>query len=224
MDKASSAKSKVFLLEDHQLFREGLAQLINREADMTVCGEAENVQAAEEGIAKARPDMVIVDISLNEGNGIDLVKSIRSRDEELPILVLSMHDESLYAERALRAGANGYIMKQEANKTIRDAIRRVLQGEVYLSEKMSAKMVSKLVGGRPQPAPSPLEALSQRELEVFQMIGQGYSTRQIADELKLTVPTINSFRARIKDKLQLGNANELALAAIQWVQNKKLQL
>lgn len=220
MDKTS--RHKVFLVEDHQLFREGLAQLINREPDLAVCGEAENVNSALTGIEKSKPDLVVVDITLADGNGIDLVKDLRGRDPELPVLMLSMHDESLYAERALRAGANGFVMKQEANKTIRDAIRKVLGGDIYLSEKMSSKMVSKFIGGRPQAAPSPLESLSQRELEVFRMIGQGYSTRQIADELKLTVPTINSFRARIKDKLLLANANELALAAIQWVQNKSL--
>jgi DNA-binding NarL/FixJ family response regulator len=180
------------------------------------------VDTALTGIEKSKPDLVVVDITLADSNGIDLVKNLRAQESEIPMLMLSMHDESLYAERALRAGANGFVMKQEANKTIRDAIRKVLGGEIYLSEKMSSKMVSKFVGGRPQQAPSPLESLSQRELEVFRMIGQGYSTRQIADDLKLTVPTINSFRARIKDKLQLANANELALAAIQWVQNKSV--
>lgn len=224
MQKTNGNKSKVFIVDDHQLFREGLGQMINRESDMAVCGEAENVEEAARAIEKTRPDMVVVDISLAESNGIDLVKSIRSRDDDLPILVISMHDESLYAERALRAGANGYVMKQEANKKVKEAIRKVLNGEVYLSEKMSAKMVSKFVGGRPDRSPSPLEALSQRELEVFQMIGQGYSTRQVAEELKLTVPTINSFRARIKEKLNLGGANELVLAAIQWAQNKNLKI
>lgn len=217
------AKRKVFIVDDHQLFREGLALLINREPDLTVCGEAEGVDDALAGIAKMRPDMAIIDISLAGGNGIDLLKSLRARGDKLPLLVLSMHDESLYAERALRAGASGFVMKQEANKKIKEAIRRVLDGEVYLSERISARMLSKFVGGRPEPAPAPLETLSQRELEVFQLIGQGYSTRQMADELQLTIPTINSFRARIKDKLGLPNASELVLAAIQWVQTREFK-
>ncbi len=214
-------KCKVFIVDDHQLFREGLAQLINREADLEACGESEEVTGTIEAIAKAQPDLVIVDISLADGNGIDLIKSIREHLGNLPILVLSMHDESLYAERALRAGANGYVMKQEANKKVKEAIRQVLKGGVYVSEKMSAKMISKFVGGRPEPVKSPLELLSQRELEVFQLLGQGYSTRQVADEMKLTIPTINSFRARIKEKLKVNGASELVLAAIQWMQNKR---
>jgi DNA-binding NarL/FixJ family response regulator len=217
-------KRKVFIVDDHQLFREGLAQLINREADLVVCGEAEGVESAMAGIRRSVPDMAIIDISLAGGNGIDLIKSLRAEGDKLPLLVLSMHDESLYAERALRAGANGFVMKQEANKCVKDGIRRVLDGEVYLSERISARMLSKFVSGKPAPSASPLEKLSQRELEVFQLIGQGYSTRQIADELHLTIPTINSFRARIKEKLGLPNANELVMTALQWVQTRQLKV
>ena len=214
-------KSKILVVDDHQLFREGLAQMINRESDLEVIGEAGDQPSAIQFLQKTKVDMVIVDISLPGGNGIDLVKEIRGTDSEMPILVLSMHDESLYAERALRGGANGYIMKQEANKKVREAIRRVLSGEIYLSEKMSGQLVAKLVGGRTDNSSNPIENLSPRELEVFELIGQGHGTRQIAEALKLTIPTINSFRARIKDKLNLKNASELVLHAIQWVQKKQ---
>lgn len=214
-------KSKILVVDDHQLFREGLAQMINRETDLEVPFEAGDEESALQLLQKVKVDMVIVDISLPGGNGIELVKEIRSRDGDMPILVLSMHDESLYAERALRAGASGYIMKQEANKKVREAIRRVLSGEIYLSEKMSGQLVAKLVGGRVDANSNPIENLSPRELEVFELIGQGHGTRQIAEALKLTIPTINSFRARIKDKLNLKNASELVLHAIQWVHKKQ---
>ncbi len=214
-------KNTILVVDDHQLFREGLSQMINREADLHVCAEAEDDQTALEAMQKSKPDMAIIDISLAGSNGIDLIKKIRTTDAETPILVLSMHDESLYAERALRSGANGYIMKQEANKKVRDAIRQVLTGEIYLSEKMSIQLVSKLIGGRNETTKSPIDTLSPRELEVFELIGQGHGTRQIAEAMKLTIPTINSFRARIKEKLNLKNASELVLNAIQWVQNKQ---
>lgn len=214
-------KNTILVVDDHQLFREGLSQMINREADLQVCAEADDDQTALEALQKAKPDMAIIDISLAGSNGIDLIKQIRTSDTETPILVLSMHDESLYAERALRSGANGYIMKQEANKKVRDAIRQVLSGEIYLSEKMSTQLVSKLIGGRNEATKSPMDTLSPRELEVFELIGQGHGTRQIAEAMKLTIPTINSFRARIKEKLNLKNASELVLNAIQWVQNKQ---
>lgn len=196
--------------------------MINRESDLEVCAEAADTASALEAMKSHKPDLAIIDISLAGSNGIDLIKQIRAADTETPILVLSMHDESLYAERALRSGANGYIMKQEANKKVRDAIRQVLSGEIYLSEKMSAQMVSKLISGRHDPNRTPLEILSPRELQVFELIGQGYSTRQIAEAMKLTVPTINSFRARIKEKLRIQNASELVLTAIRWVHNKQL--
>ncbi len=214
-------KNSIIVVDDHQLFREGLSQMINRESDLLVCAEASNEETALEALQMHKPDMAIIDISLAGSNGIDLIKKIRLTDNETPILVLSMHDESLYAERALRAGANGYIMKQEANKRVRDAIRQVLSGEIFLSEKMSTQLVSKLIGGRAETAKSPMDTLSPRELEVFEFIGQGHGTRQIAETMKLTIPTINSFRARIKEKLNLRNASELVLNAIQWVQNKK---
>jgi len=218
----AAKKYSILVVDDHQLFREGLSQMINRESDLEVCAEAADTASALEAMKSHKPDLAIIDISLAGSNGIDLIKQIRAADTETPILVLSMHDESLYAERALRSGANGYIMKQEANKKVRDAIRQVLSGEIYLSEKMSAQMVSKLISGRHDPNRTPLEILSPRELQVFELIGQGYSTRQIAEAMKLTVPTINSFRARIKEKLRIQNASELVLTAIRWVHNKQL--
>ncbi|MFN7141356.1 MAG: response regulator, partial [Limisphaerales bacterium] len=179
-------KNTILVVDDHQLFREGLSQMINRESDLQVTAEAADDVSALEAMEKHHPDMAIIDISLAGSNGIDLIKRIRLTDTETPILVLSMHDESLYAERALRAGANGYIMKQEANRKVRDAIRQVLSGEIYLSEKMSSQLVSKLIGGRAESSKSPIDSLSPRELEVFELIGQGHGTRQIAEAMKLT--------------------------------------
>jgi DNA-binding NarL/FixJ family response regulator len=216
-------KTNILIVDDHQLFREGLSQMIDREPDLHVCGGAADCTTAVDALTKLQPDMAIIDISLPDNNGIDLIKQFRAVTDEMPILVISMHDESLYAERALRAGANGYIMKQEANKKVRDAIRKVISGEIYLSEKMSNQIVAKLVGGREQ-ARSPIEGLSPRELEVFELIGQGHGTRKIAESLKLTIPTINSFRARIKEKLNVKTASELVLQAIQWVHNKQQRL
>jgi DNA-binding NarL/FixJ family response regulator len=162
------------------------------------------------------PDLVIVDISLAGASGIDLIKSIKSEREDLPVLVVSMHEESLYAERALRAGAMGYVMKQEPAKTVKAAIRKVLAGEMHLSEKMASSVIARFVGNANELPPSPLELLSDRELEVFRMLGQGKGVRQIAEEMNVTIPTINSFRNRIKEKLQLKTSTEVMLHAIHW--------
>ena len=208
--------SRILIVDDHPLFREGVQQLIERDPELTVCGEASGVADAMEAITRLQPDLVMVDISLGGASGIELIKSIKSQHEELPILVVSMHDESLYAERALRAGAMGYVMKHEPSKTVRAAIHRVLQGEIALSEKMSSTVISKFMRGQPDAQASPIEALSDRELEVFRMLGQGKGTRVIARDLNITVATVNSFRNRIKDKLNLKTAAEVMLHAIQW--------
>lgn len=221
MEKAT--KRKVLIVDDHQLFREGLTLMIDREPDLQVCAQAADAKQAISLIESSKPDMVIVDISLGVTNGIDLIKEIKAKHRHLPMLVLSMHDESLYAERALRAGAFGYVMKQEANKKVREAIRRVLDQQIHLSEKMSNVVMSKFAGVQATNTGSPVEKLSHRELEVFQLIGEGHGTRQIAQSMKLSIPTINSFRARIKDKLGLKNASELVHQAIQWVQNRNLK-
>ena len=213
-------KYRVLLVDDHPILRKGLAELINQEPDLLVCGEAEEAPKAFEAVGVLNPDVAVVDISLKGGNGLELIKNIKIDNAELPILVLSMHDEGLYAERALRAGAKGYIMKQEATENMLLAIRRVLKGEIYVSEKMGAKMLHQLVAGRPDTGSSPLDRLSDRELEVFQLIGQGLGTRQIAEELHLSVKTIESYREHIKDKMKLKNATELVQHAVQWVKTE----
>jgi DNA-binding NarL/FixJ family response regulator len=210
-------KSKVFLVDDHPLVREWLSQLIQREADLMVCGEAEDTQDAVGKIGETKPDVVIADISLKTTHGLELVKDLQAQFPKLPVLVLSMHDESLYAERVLRAGAMGYITKQESTRKVLQAIRQVLSGQIYVSEKMAARMVHKLVAGRQQEHTSPVERLTDRELEVFQLIGKGQGTRKIAEELHLGIKTVESYRARIKDKLKLDDGTQLLQQAIQWV-------
>jgi DNA-binding NarL/FixJ family response regulator len=214
----TGVKNRVFIVDDHAMFREGLRQLIDREPDLAVCGDVADATEAMREIREKKPDLVIADISLSGTTGIDLIKNIKTEFEDLPVLVVSMHEESLYAERALRAGAMGYVMKQEPAKTVKLAIRKVLGGDIHLSEKMSAAMLSKFMrGGQADQPVSPIETLSDRELEVFRMLGEGKATRQIAEELNLTIATINSFRNRIKEKLNLKNSTELMLHAVQWV-------
>jgi DNA-binding NarL/FixJ family response regulator len=219
MSADSEGSNRILIVDDHPLFREGLRQLINHEPDLKVCGEFPDAESAREGVAELKPDLAIVDISLGGANGIDLIKSLKADHEELPVLVVSMHDESLYAERALRAGALGYVMKHEPAKTVKLAIRKALKGEVFLSERMSSSMLSRVVRGKNEPAASPIDTLSDRELEVFQMLGQGKSVRQIAEDLGLSIPTINSFRNRIKEKLHLKSSTEVMLHAIQWLRD-----
>jgi len=216
MNNKPSEKRRIFIVDDHAMFRDGLQQLIDREADLTVCGDAAEATKALEGISKSEPDLVIVDISLSGKSGIDLIKAIKDEYEDLPVLVVSMHEESLYAERALRAGAMGYVMKQEPAKVVKTAIRKVLAGDMHLSEKMASSVISKFMRGTDELPPSPLEKLSDRELEVFRMLGLGRGVRQIAEEMGVTIPTINSFRNRIKEKLQLSSSTEVMLHAIHW--------
>lgn len=215
-------KRTVLIVDDHPIVRQGLTQLINQESDLLVCGQAEDAHNAIAAIRQFHPDMVIVDISLKDTSGVELIKDLKVQFPELPVLTLSMHDEAVYGERALRAGARGYIMKQEATEKVVTAIRRVLAGEVYVSDGMAAKMVSKLVGGVSKKPASPIESLSDRELEVFRMIGEGFNTREMAEKLHLSVKTIETYRAHIKDKLALQDASELLRSAIQWV-NSELQ-
>ena len=212
-----SEKRGVLIVDDHPIVRQGLAQLIDQELDLHVCGQAEDAHQAIQNIRTLNPDMVVVDISLKDTSGIELIKDIKVRYPNLPVLTLSMHDEAIYAERALRAGARGYIMKQEATEKVVIAIRRVLAGEVYVSDGMAAKMVSKLVAGPAKTSGSPVDRLSDRELEVFRLIGVGYGTREMAEKLRLSVKTIETYRAHIKEKLDLLDANELLRTAITWV-------
>jgi DNA-binding NarL/FixJ family response regulator len=213
-------KTKILIVDDHPIVRQGLAELIDHEQDLTVCGQAEGAHEALKIIKELKPDMAIVDITLKETSGMELIKDITARYPDLLVLALSMHDESLYGERALRAGAKGYIMKAEATENVVTAIRKVLSGQIYVSDKMAAKMVRKLVSSEPQVGASAIERLSDRELEVFHLIGQGYGTRQISERLHLSIKTIETYRAHIKEKLNLADANELLQYAIQWVRSQ----
>ncbi|HXM63483.1 MAG TPA: response regulator transcription factor [Terriglobales bacterium] len=212
----ASKKKTVFVVDDHPIVRQGLALLINREADLAVCGEAEEMHAALSAIQAAKPDILIVDISLNGPDGLELLKNIRITSPRLPVLVLSMHDESIYAERALRAGANGYIMKQEATEKVLVALRRILSGEIYVSDRIANNMLRHYVRGANVSEHSSVSDLSDRELEVFRLIGEGQGTRQIADALHLSVKTVESYQAHIKEKLSLRSARELVQHAVQW--------
>ena len=213
----AGGKSRIFIVDDHTMFREGMKQLIDREPDLTVCGDAAGVEEALQGIPESKPDLVIVDLSLAGSPGLDLIKLLKNQYASLPVLVVSMHEESLYAERALHAGASGYVMKQEPAKTVKAAIRKVLGGDMHLSDKMTAALLGRAIGRNPSASPvSPMARLSDRELEVFRMLGEGKMTRQIAEELNLSIATINSFRNRIKEKLDFKNSAEMVLNAIQW--------
>jgi DNA-binding NarL/FixJ family response regulator len=218
----SSAKKKmVFVVDDHPIVRQGLTLLINQESDLTVCGEAEEMYSALSAILAVRPDILIVDISLNGPDGLELLKNIRINSPRLPVLILSMHDESIYAERALRAGANGYIMKQEATEKVLVALRRILSGEIYVSEKIANSMLQHYVRGANPSVHSSVSELTDRELEVFRLIGEGHGTRQIAEALHLSVKTVESYQAHIKEKLSLRSARELVQHAIEWSVREK---
>src|SRR5271165_6140197 len=211
----TARKKKVFVVDDHPIVRQGLSLLINQEADLCVCGEAEEMHSALRAIQAANPDILIVDISLTGPDGLELLKNARLTSPRLPVLILSMHDESIYAERALRAGANGYIMKQEATEKVLVALRRILSGDIYLSEKMANKLLHQYISGASADLNSRLSALSDRELEVFRLIGEGRSTRQIAETLHLSIKTVETYQAHIKDKLSLRSGRELVQHAIQ---------
>lgn len=215
-------KRKVFIVDDHPIVREGLAQMIRREPDLTVCGEAEDAQTALQMIYAVKPDILIVDISLHGPDGLDLLKSVRAKDPTLPVLILSMHDESIYAERSLRAGANGYIMKQEATENVLVALRRILNREIYVSPQIANRMLRRFVSaGAAHGKHSSMDELSDRELEVLRLMGQAHSTRQIADALHLSVKTVETYQAHLKEKLALKNSRELVQYAIEWTMNTK---
>ena len=218
----NAPKRRVLIVDDHPLMRQGLAQLVNQQPDLTVCGEAEDVPEALQKTADLKPDVVIVDLSLKGSDGIELIRNLRSRSAQLPVLVLSMHDEALYAERALKAGAWGYIMKQEATNQVLSGLRRVLAGEIYVSHRLSSKIVQSMVGGPGASERSPIERLSDREFGVFRKIGGEATTKEIAAELCLSVKTIETHFAHIKKKLCLHSQRELVQHAIQWVmQNER---
>jgi DNA-binding NarL/FixJ family response regulator len=208
----------VLIVDDHPAVREALAVRISRSPDLEVCGEAADLTEALHLIDQAPPDVAVIDISLKKGDGIELIKRIKYRDAGVRMLVWSMHSESLYAERALRAGALGYITKEQATDRIVDAIRHVLSGQVYMSSHMTQEFLRQAVGAPKSPMnQSPLAALSDRELEVFRLIGEGHKTRDIALQLHLSVKTVETYRDRIRDKLNLSDSAEVARVALQWV-------
>ena len=212
-------KSKILIVEDHPIFRMGLRELINQESDLTVCGQAESVLEARKVLANLNPDLVIVDLSLKDSSGFDLIQEISSRSSnKIPVLVLSMHDESLHAQRCLKAGARGYIMKQEALVSVAKAIRRILKGYLYVSEKVSSRLMETMVNHPDAMHESPLDHLTDRELEIFQMIGRGLYTAEIADRLHLSTKTVGTYRERIKAKLGFSHGMDLVRYAVIWVE------
>jgi DNA-binding NarL/FixJ family response regulator len=211
------------LVDDHPITRAGVAVLIDQESDLCVCGEADSAPKALDVIQKTKPDLVVLDILLKTSSGIELMKNIKALMPDLPVLIMSMHDESLYAQRALRAGARGYIMKQEASEKILTAVRCVLAGDFYLSEKMKVKLLHSLVQKKRSDEVSfPIDSLSDREMEVFQLIGNGFTTRQIAGRLNLSIKTIDSYREHLKLKLGIEKGSELVRHAIQWTRGEDI--
>ena len=209
-------KKRVFLVDDHPLVREWLTNLIRQQPDLDVCGEAERAPEAMEAILRLKPDIAVIDISLKDSSGIELIKDLKQTQPATAALVLSMHEEAHYAERALRAGAKGYIVKRETTRKVIAAIRQVLAGGIYIGEELATSLAAQFVTGKGLPAQSRVEQLSDRELEVFQLLGQGRGTRQIAEVLKVSVKTVQAYCARIKDKLNLVSATELLREAVRW--------
>jgi len=208
-------KHKIFLVDDHPIVRQGLAQLLNSEPDLTVCGQGEDAYGSLRAIKTVGPDLVLLDVSLKDSDGLELLKELKAQLPNLPVLILSMHDESLYTERALRAGARGYIMKQEPPTALLSAIRKVLAGDVYVSDKMGATLLQRMVGGKKPSDALPMDRLTDRELEIFRMIGAGQTVKDIADKLFLSVKTVEAHREHIKQKLNLKSSAELLRFAIQ---------
>jgi DNA-binding NarL/FixJ family response regulator len=212
----TSGKKRIFLVDDHPLVREWLTNLINQQADLRVCGEAETGPQAMEAILKLKPEVAIVDISLKDSSGIELIKDLKQALAGTAILVLSMHEEPHYAQRALRAGARGYMVKRETTRKVITAIRQVLAGGIYISEALASTLAAQWVTGKGLPRQSAVEELSDRELEVFELLGQGRGTRQIAEALRVSVKTVQAYCARIKEKLNLASATELLREAVRW--------
>lgn len=214
------ARIRILLVDDHPLMRQGLKALIAPQGRFEICGEADTAPRALELVAKHQPDLAIVDISLNSTNGIELTKGLRGRCPAMQVLIVSMHDENVYAERALRAGAKGYVMKQEASDRILVAIDQVLKGEVALSERVKGRMLQRFVEHGADALTSPMEKLSDREMEVFELLGNGYGTREIAHRLNLSVKTIDSYREHLKGKLGAATGHDLVRCAIQWTKSQ----
>jgi DNA-binding NarL/FixJ family response regulator len=219
---AAPERRRILVIDDHPFMRAGLAQLIDRQSDMQVCGEAGNPAEAVRELARGRPDLVLTDITMPGRSGLEFIKDLLTTDPKMPVLVVSMHDEAIYAERVLRAGARGYIMKEAGGENLLAAIRRVMRGEVYLSAAMSARILENLSGRRPRGASSPIEKLTDREFEVFRLIGQGKSTKDIAAQLHLSSKTVDVHRSHIKEKLVLKDTTALVRHAVRWVETQSL--
>ena len=218
---AAPVRHRILLVDDHPFMRAGLAQLIDHQPDMMVCGEAGNPVEAMQAVVSTKPDLVLSDLTMPGRSGLEFIKDLRAAHENLAILVVSMHDESVFAERSLRAGARGYIMKEAGGENLLAAIRQILRGEVYVSPRMSARILEGLSGSRPRGSSSPIEKLTDREFEVFQLIGQGKSTRDIAEQLHLSPKTVDVHRANIREKLELTDVTALIRHAVRWVETQK---
>ncbi len=217
----AAERRRILLVDDHPFMRAGLAQLIDRQADMMVCGEAGDPVAAFHALERTKPDLVLTDLTMPGRSGLEFIKDLRAAEPELAILVISMHDEVVYAERALRAGARGYIMKEAGGENLLAALRHVLRGQVYVSLRMSARILEGLAGARPRGSSSPIEKLTDREFEIFQLIGQGKSTRDIAAQLHLSPKTVDVHRSHLKEKLDLKDATALIRHAVRWVETQQ---
>jgi len=217
-------RRQVLVIDDHPFMRAGLTQMIDRQPDMQICGEAGNPAEAMKVLERCRPDLVLSDITMPGRSGLEFIKDLTTTVEGVPILVVSMHDETIYAERALRAGARGYIMKEAGGENLLAAIRQILRGEIYVSPRMSAQLLEKVSARRPRNSRSPIEKLSDREFEVFQLIGQGKSTRDIAAQLHLSSKTVDVHRSHIKEKLDLKDATDLVRHAVRWWETQGAQI
>ncbi len=221
MKKAAQAQTRILIVDDHPMMREGLAQLIGQQPDMKVCGEAGEAGEALEKVRLLKPNLVLADITLPGRNGLELIKDIQAMDAGAAVLVISMHDESFYAERVLRAGGRGYVMKQEGGKKIMEAIRQVSAGQIFVSEKMSAQILEQFSGRRPQAGKASVQNLTDREFEVYQLIGQGMGTKEMARQLHVSPKTVEVHRANIKTKLLVKSMAELIRHAVRWAESEK---
>jgi len=219
-NKTDENKTQVLIVDDHPIIRDGLATIVNHERDMNVCGQADDAYQALKAVTELKPDIVVTDISLKNSDGIDLTKSIKIRYPRLPVIIFSVHDESLYAERALLAGAKAYLMKDAISENIIKAIRTVLSGEIFVSETISKKFLHKIAGDKAGTAKTPVENLSDREFEIFRLIGEGLKASKIAKRLHLSIKTIETYRSRIKEKLNLADAAELLRYSIKWAKSQ----
>ncbi|MBI4682544.1 MAG: response regulator transcription factor [Nitrospirae bacterium] len=215
-EKNKKIEYKIFIVDDHPIVREGLTKLINQQRDLKVCGEAGDAKSALQAIENCQPDIAIVDISLGQSSGLQLLRDLLNKNAKLSILVLSMHDELVYAERCLSAGAKGYIMKEEPPKKVIAALKTILNGEIYISDNLATILVKKFVNKKPKDQSSPIESLSNRELEVFQLIGEGFKTRNVAEKLNLSVNTVESHIEHIKKKMNFNSSRDLFLHAVKW--------